>query len=95
FSPKWSNLNNSISSFKVRVAACFYESDNFEGESICLSGNEKIDLFRLSNLSYDQHYVLNPLNDRVDSIKVPEDIQVTVYKDNDFSGDYFVLADDF
>ncbi|AOF15887.1 exotoxin [Yersinia enterocolitica] len=95
FLPKWSNLNNSISSFKVRAAACFYESDGFEGESICLSGNEKIDLFRLTNLSYNQHSVLNPLNDRVDSIKVPEDIQVTVYKDNNYSGDYFVLADDF
>lgn len=41
----WTNLNDEISSFKVRSAACFYELDKFYGNSFCLSGNENIDLY--------------------------------------------------
>ncbi|WP_026018099.1 peptidase inhibitor family I36 protein [Yersinia enterocolitica] len=63
FSRRWANLNDAISSFKVRSAACFYEFDNFTGDSICISGNERIDLY---NETYGRRsHILNPLNDFV------------------------------
>ncbi|HEN3480775.1 TPA: peptidase inhibitor family I36 protein [Yersinia enterocolitica] len=94
-SRRWADLNDAIRSFKIRSAACFYETDDFGGESICLSGNERIDLYHSSNLSLGQHHILHPLNDRINSIKIPSDTQVTVYQDNNYSGKYFVLTDDF
>ncbi|HDL7795121.1 TPA: peptidase inhibitor family I36 protein [Yersinia enterocolitica] len=94
-SRRWADLNDAIRSFKIRSAACFYETDDFGGESICLSGNERIDLYHSSDLSLGQHHILNPLNDRVNSIKIPPNTQVTVYQDNNYSGKYFVLTDDF
>ncbi|HDL8492538.1 TPA: peptidase inhibitor family I36 protein, partial [Yersinia enterocolitica] len=94
-SRRWADLNDAIRSFKIRSAACFYETDDFGGESICLSGNERIDLYHSSDLSLGQHHILNPLNDRVNSIKIPPNTQVTVYQDNNYSGKYFVLTEDF
>ncbi|HDM8289898.1 TPA: peptidase inhibitor family I36 protein [Yersinia enterocolitica] len=94
-SRRWADLNDAIRSFKIRSAACFYETDDFGGESICLSGNERIDLYHSSDLSLGQHHILNPLNDRVNSIKIPHNTQVTIYQDNNYSGKYFVLTEDF
>ncbi|MFL4557643.1 peptidase inhibitor family I36 protein [Yersinia kristensenii] len=94
-SPKWASINNSISSFKVRSAACFYELDNFHGESICLSGNESIDLYHSSDPVNRLYHILNPLNDRISAIKIPSNTQVTIYKDNGFNGDHFVLKNDY
>lgn len=91
----WADLNNEISSFRVRSAACFYEQDNFLGESICLSGNEYIDLFNNTDRRRKQSHVLNPLNDQISSIKLPQNTQVTVYKNDNYSGDYFTLTDDY
>ncbi|WP_145606267.1 peptidase inhibitor family I36 protein [Yersinia intermedia] len=94
-SRSWADLNNEISSFRVRSAACFYEQDNFLGESICLSGNEYIDLFNNTDRRRKQSHVLNPLNDQISSIKLPQNTQVTVYKNDNYSGDYFTLTDDY
>ncbi|HDL7824244.1 TPA: peptidase inhibitor family I36 protein [Yersinia enterocolitica] len=92
--PRLANLNNSISSFKVRSAACFYASDAFRGDSFCLSGNEQIDLYQSSDPAISQYKILNPLNDRISSIRIPLDIQVTIYQDDNYGGSYFVLRDD-
>ncbi|MFA3779942.1 peptidase inhibitor family I36 protein [Yersinia sp. 1652 StPb PI] len=94
-SRSWADLNNEISSFRVRSAACFYEKDNFLGESICLSGNEYIDLFNNTDRRRKQSHILNPLNDQISSIKLPQNTQVTVYKNDNYSGDYFILTDDY
>lgn len=94
-SRSWADLNNEISSFRVRSAACFYEQDNFLGESICLSGNEYVDLFNNTDRRRKQSHILNPLNDQISSIKLPQNTQVTVYKNDNYSGDYFTLTDDY
>ncbi|WP_391592413.1 peptidase inhibitor family I36 protein [Yersinia hibernica] len=87
----WTNLNDEISSFKVRSAACFYELDKFYGNSFCLSGNESIDLYA----DGQKHHIVNPFNDGINSIKIPKDTQVTVYTDDGYGGKYFVLMSDF
>ncbi|MFW5394122.1 peptidase inhibitor family I36 protein, partial [Yersinia sp. 2544 StPb PI] len=94
-SRSWADLNNEISSFRVRSAACFYEQDDFLGESICLSGNEYVDLFNNTDRRRKQSHILNPLNDKISSIKLPQNTQVTVYKNDNYSGDYFTLTDDY
>ncbi|MEY4921976.1 MAG: hypothetical protein RLY17_693 [Pseudomonadota bacterium] len=90
---RWSNLNDSIRSFKVRSAACFYERDGFIGDSICMSGNERIDLYNESRR--DSSHIMNPLNDEINSIIIPPDTQAFVYKNDSYSGDYFVLIDNY
>lgn len=95
FYQRWTNLNDAISSFKVRSAACFYELDGFSGDSICLSGNESIDLYNNSDPIKRNYRIVNPLNDRVSSIKIPKNTQVSIYKNTDYSGANFVLVDDF
>ncbi len=91
---KWANLNDEISSFRVRSAACFYEFDGFSGESFCLSGNESIDLYQ--NINPGRPYrIVNPLNDRISSISIPDDTQVTIYKDDEYTGTRFVLMNYF
>ncbi|HHL2559349.1 TPA: peptidase inhibitor family I36 protein [Yersinia enterocolitica] len=90
-SRRWTSLNNAISSFKVRSAACFYSSDDFIGESICISGNERIDLY---NETYGrQSHMLNPLNDRISSILIPEDTQTIIYENDNYGGIYFTLTE--
>lgn len=90
-SRSWSNLNNSISSFKVRSAACFYSNDDFIGESVCISGNERIDLY---DENHDrQSHILNPLNDRISSILMPKDTQSIIYENDNYGGIYFTLIE--
>lgn len=91
FSRRWASLNNSISSFKVRSAACFYDYDDFTGDSICISGNERIDLY---NETHGRRtHILNPLNDKVSSILLPKDTQAIIYEDDSYSGVYFTLTE--
>ncbi|AJJ61525.1 peptidase inhibitor family I36 protein [Yersinia aldovae] len=92
-SRRWTNLNNAISSFKVRSAACFYEQDSFIGDSICISGNERIDLY--SETRPNRSHIMNPLNDRINSIIIPPDTQAIIYRNDSYSGDYFVLTDNY
>lgn len=91
---KWANLNNEISSFRVRSAACFYEFDGFSGESFCLSGNESIDLYQ-NNKPANKYHIVNPFNDRISSISIPDDTHVTIYADDEYTGKYFVLMNNF
>lgn len=91
---KWANLNNEISSFRVRSAACFYEFDGFSGESFCLSGNESIDLYQ-NNKPANKYHIVNPFNDRISSISIPDDTHVTIYADDEYTGTYFVLMNNF
>ncbi|CQQ79759.1 beta-gamma-crystallin [Yersinia mollaretii] len=83
-------FNDAISSFSVRPAACFYEYDQFVGNSICLSGGEKIDLYK-----GNETYIDRSLNDRISSIKVPENMQVTLFKDDHFNGDRITLTENY
>lgn len=90
-SRRWANLNDAISSFKVRSAACFYEFDNFTGDSICISGNERIDLY---NETYGRRsHILNPLNDKISSILLPKDTQAIIYENDGYGGVYFTLTE--
>ncbi|WP_407083981.1 peptidase inhibitor family I36 protein [Yersinia artesiana] len=90
-SRRWTSLNNAISSFKVRSAACFYTNDNFIGESICISGNERLDLYNESHGR--KSHMLNPLNDRIRSILLPEDTQTIIYENDNYGGIYFTLTE--
>ncbi|WP_145551793.1 peptidase inhibitor family I36 protein [Yersinia mollaretii] len=83
-------LNDAISSFSIKHAACFYEYDQFLGGSLCLSGGEKIDLYKESESHIDRS-----LNDRVSSIKVPKNMQVTLFKDDHYNGDVITLTEDY
>ncbi|HDL6961034.1 TPA: exotoxin [Yersinia enterocolitica] len=89
----WTNLDNAISSFKVRSAACFYEFDNFQGDSVCISGNESIDLY--NGTQGKRKHVINPLNDRINSILLPPDTQTVVYKNDNYIGEHFVLTESY
>lgn len=88
--PDFNYFNDIISSFKIRYSACFYEYDRFEGEAICLSDNEQIDLY-----NEKKHNISDSLNDRISSISVPSAMQVTLYKDDRYNGDRFVLTENF
>ncbi|MDN0109304.1 peptidase inhibitor family I36 protein [Yersinia mollaretii] len=83
-------FNDAISSFSIKHAACFYEYDQFLGGSICLSGGEKIDLYKGLESHIDRS-----LNDRISSIKVPENMQVTLFKDDNYNGDEITLTEDY
>ncbi|MGE4669985.1 peptidase inhibitor family I36 protein [Yersinia enterocolitica] len=92
---RWADLNDNISSFKVRSAACFYELDAFSGDSFCLSGNESLDLYHDSDPADRKYHIVNTFNDRISSIKLPPDTQVTLYEDDNYSGKYYVITNDF
>ncbi|AIN17658.1 beta/Gamma crystallin family protein [Yersinia rochesterensis] len=92
---RWADLNDNISSFKVRSAACFYELDAFAGDSFCLSGNESLDLYHDSDPADRKYHIVNTFNDRISSIKLPPDTQVTLYEDDNYSGKYYVIMNDF
>lgn len=92
---RWANLNDEISSFNVRSAACFYELDGFTGDSFCLSGNESLDLYHDNDAASRKYHVVNIFNDRISSIKLPPDTQVTLYEHDSFTGKYYVITNDF
>ncbi|WP_235896871.1 peptidase inhibitor family I36 protein, partial [Yersinia thracica] len=85
-SPRWADLDDDISSFKVRSAACFYELDAFSGNSFCLSGNESLDLYHASDPADRRYHIVNTFNDSISSIKLPPDTQVTIYEDDNYTG---------
>ncbi|MDA5545863.1 exotoxin [Yersinia rochesterensis] len=91
---RWANLNDEISSFKVRSAACFYELDAFAGDSFCLSGNENLDLYHDSDPADRKYRVVNIFNDNISSIQLPPDTQVTIYEDDNYTGRYYVITND-
>ena len=55
--------------------ACFYENPNFEGRYFCAAAGDATEM------------VPEGMNDKVSSIRLFGDAQVTVYKDRDFRGD--------
>ncbi|WP_174635133.1 peptidase inhibitor family I36 protein [Yersinia thracica] len=93
-SPRWADLDDDISSFKVRSAACFYELDAFSGNSFCLSGNESLDLYHASDPADRRYHIVNTFNDSISSIKLPPDTQVTIYEDDNYTGRYYVITND-
>uniref|UniRef100_UPI0016439BEE peptidase inhibitor family I36 protein n=1 Tax=Yersinia massiliensis TaxID=419257 RepID=UPI0016439BEE len=88
--PDLKYFNDIISSFKIKYSACFYEYDRFDGKAICLSDDEQTDLY-----NEKQHNISDSLNDRISSISVPSAMQVTLYKDDRYNGDRFVLTENF
>ncbi|MBW5841532.1 hypothetical protein H0I54_06855, partial [Yersinia kristensenii] len=69
---------------KESAPACFYTEDKFQGESFCLTAPEAIDLY---------HRKDNHLNDRVSSIKIPAETQVTIYKNDHFNLPGYTLTE--
>ncbi|MDN0087551.1 peptidase inhibitor family I36 protein [Yersinia nurmii] len=88
-------FNDEISSFEVNSTACFYESDEFSGNVVCLAANESIDLYVNSYHGRQNYHILNPLNDQISSISVPQNMQAVVYEDDNFQGEYYFLTEDF
>lgn len=64
--------------------ACFYSKDNFEGESVCLTPPETMDLYDTKD--YD-------LNDKISSIKIPDNVQVAIYINDNFNLPYYNLTE--
>ncbi|HDL8055139.1 TPA: peptidase inhibitor family I36 protein, partial [Yersinia enterocolitica] len=62
--------------------ACFYTEDNFQGESVCLVPPMMMDFYDTENYN---------LNDKISSIKIPEDVHVTVYKNDNYNQPYYKL----
>lgn len=58
-----------------RSGACFYEHPNFGGRSVCAGVGESVRM------------VPSNMNDRISSVRVFGDAEVTVFKDRDFRGD--------
>ncbi|MGE4707577.1 beta/gamma crystallin domain-containing protein [Yersinia enterocolitica] len=64
--------------------ACFYTEDNFQGESVCLTPPMMMDFYDTENYN---------LNDKISSIKIPEDVHVTVYKNDNYNQPYYKLME--
>ncbi len=58
-----------------RSGACFYENPNFQGRYFCTASGDSISM------------VPEGMNDRVSSVRLFGDAEVTVFKDRDFRGD--------
>ncbi|CNE84961.1 N-acetyltransferase GCN5 [Yersinia nurmii] len=88
------NLHDSISSFKIDIAACIYNFIHFTGDSMCISPGENVDLYteniKLRNNGKDR-LPLN--NDAIESIRIPKGIKVEVYKNDGFKAPYFQLIE--
>ncbi|WP_145543692.1 GNAT family protein [Yersinia frederiksenii] len=69
---------------KKHLPACFYSEDNFQGEYFCLIAPEMIDLYNTEN----KHF-----NDKITSISIPQDVQVTVYKNDRFNSPHYNLTE--
>ncbi|CNH39076.1 N-acetyltransferase GCN5 [Yersinia thracica] len=69
---------------KEYAPACFYTEDNFQGEYICLVPPIMMDLYNTGDYN---------LNDRISSIKIPEDVQVAIYKNDNFNPPYYTLTE--
>ncbi|PHZ34113.1 beta/gamma crystallin domain-containing protein, partial [Yersinia kristensenii] len=69
---------------KESASACFYTEDKFQGESFCLTAPGAIDLYNRK----DSH-----LNDRISSIKIPAETQVTIYKNDHFNSPHYNLTE--
>ncbi|ELI7943088.1 hypothetical protein RSG29_001669 [Yersinia enterocolitica] len=69
---------------KISNPACFYAEDNFQGESVCLTPPEIMDLYN------DEKY---DLNDKISSISIPENVQVTIYENDNFNPHYYNLTE--
>lgn len=91
---KKSILNDAISSFKIKKAACFYDDDYFSGEAFCISAGEEIDLYVDHNGINQNYPIINYMNDEIKSINIPFGFQVSVYEDDHFNGTSFTLTDD-
>ncbi len=69
---------------KSSTPVCFYVEDNFQGESFCLTVPEEIDLYNIKD---------NHLNDKISSIKIPKNVQVTIYKNDNFNAPHYNLTE--
>lgn len=69
---------------KKHLPACFYSEDNFQGEYFCLLAPEKIDLYNIE----DKHF-----NDTIASISIPNRVQVTIYKNDNFNSPHYNLTE--
>ncbi|MGN1785163.1 beta/gamma crystallin domain-containing protein [Yersinia enterocolitica] len=69
---------------EISNPACFYAEDNFQGESVCLTPPEIMDLYNAEK--YD-------LNDKISSISIPENVQVTIYENDNFNPHYYNLTE--
>ncbi|EKN3345672.1 GNAT family N-acetyltransferase [Yersinia ruckeri] len=69
---------------KTVAPICFYTEDHFQGEHFCLNPPEMIDLYNTENQN---------LNDKVSSIKIPDGMQVTIYKNDKFNAPHYSFTE--
>lgn len=91
---KSSGFYQKIGSYQVEPAICFYTEDQFQGDSTCLSSNQQIDFYHDSQGIVDsERHVLLIRNDSTKSIKIPQRMMATIYKNDDFNIPFFKLTE--
>ncbi|MGT3164515.1 peptidase inhibitor family I36 protein [Yersinia enterocolitica] len=92
---KSSGLYNTINSYEIAPAICFYTEDKFEGDSSCLAANQQIDLHHDSEIIIESGREVFPIhNDNIRSITVPDGMIATIYKNDNFNMPFFELTED-
>ncbi|CNI12367.1 N-acetyltransferase GCN5 [Yersinia aldovae] len=87
-------LNDEISSFRIMPASCFYSLSNFTGDSLCLSIGRKLDIYNENKSRMANNTQVIPiLNDNIESIRIPEKNQVTIYESDNFGGNAYELTE--
>lgn len=91
---KSSGLYNTIKSYKIAPAICFYTQEKFEGDSICLASNQQIDLYHdIESFIESGREVLPIHNDSIRSITVPRGMIATIYENDNFHPPFFALTE--
>ncbi|MDR5016830.1 peptidase inhibitor family I36 protein [Yersinia rochesterensis] len=91
---KLSGLYNTINSYEIEPAICFYTEDKFQGDSTCLASNQQIDLYNDSEPLIESGREVLPIhNDSIKSITVPQGMMAKIYKNDNFHSPFFSLTE--
>ncbi|MBX9475709.1 peptidase inhibitor family I36 protein [Yersinia enterocolitica] len=91
---KLSGLYNTINSYKIEPAICFYTEDKFQGDSTCLTSRQQIDLHHDTEVIIESNREILPIqNDSIQSIKIPQEMIATIYKNDNFQPPFFMLTE--
>lgn len=91
---KLSGLYNTINSYEIEPAICFYTEDKFKGDSTCLASRQQIDLYHDTEVIIHSNREILPIhNDSIKSITVPQGMMATIYENDNFHPPFFTLTE--
>lgn len=76
-------FHDSISSFYITSAACFYTEDKFTGSQYCLAADHSEDFYTRTINKFQ--------NDSISSIYIPRNMLVSIYKNDNFNPPYYFI----